>query len=65
MAAPRRKYTVIGDTWLNVREEPSKDSKVIAKLNPGDTVTVEPKADAPLGWFALKDGGYVMGEFIE
>lgn len=65
MAGQRRKYTVRTDSWLNVREEPDLKAKRIGRLLDGETVTVDPKAEAPLGWFRLKDGGYVMGEYLE
>ena len=65
MAAPRKKYTVRTNSWLNIREEPTKESKVIGKLFNGDAITIEPKAEVPVGWFMLKDGGYVMAEFVE
>lgn len=66
MAAQRKNYTVkVEHGGLNVREEPSKESRILRVLKNGEKVTVDPAADAAIGWFAVKGGGYVMGEFLD
>lgn len=66
MAAPRRNYTVrTRKKGLNLRAEPSKESRILRLIPNGEVIKVDPTADAPLGWFAVKGGGYVMGEFLE
>lgn len=66
MAAQRRNYTVrTKKAGLNLREEPSKESNILRLIPNGEKVTVDPSVETPLGWFAVKGGGYVMGEFLE
>lgn len=66
MAAPRRNYTVrTKKAGLNLREEPNKESKILRLIPNGEKVTVDQTVETPLGWFAVKGGGYVMGEFLE
>lgn len=64
--AVRKKFTV--DTrkrGLNLREAPSKESRVVKLLPNGTSVTVDRYVEAPEGWVAVKGGGYVMVEFLK
>ena len=66
MAAPRRNYTVrTQKKGLNLREEPNTKSRILRLIPNGEVVKVDPSIEAPIGWFAVKGGGYVMGEFLE
>lgn len=66
MAAPRRNYTVrTKKAGLNLRELPSKESKILRLIPNGEKVKIDPSVEAPIGWFAVDGGGYVMGEFLE
>ena len=49
---------------LNVRETPSLDARILSTLETGAKVRIDPNADVPEGWKAVKDGGFVMGEFL-
>jgi len=63
--AARKTFTV---NWLGgvcLREEPSKDSKVLAILPFGEKVTIDQKADAPSGWTAVSGGGYTMTQYLK
>lgn len=50
---------------LNVRESPSLNARILSTLETGAKVKIDPNSDAPEGWKALADGGYVMAEFLE
>ena len=63
--ATRRTYTVQTKKGLNLREEPSKQSKILALLAFGEKVIIDPSAETPDGWVAVKSGGYVMKEFLK
>ena len=64
--AKRVNYTVAAPLGrLNVREEPSLHARVLSTLETGAKVRIDPKADAPEGWKAVENGGYVMAEFLE
>lgn len=63
--AAKRNYTVAVARGLNVREEPSTEAKVINILLYKDKVVIDPEAEAPDGWAAVKGGGYVMREYIK
>ena len=65
MAAARKNYTVSYQYGLNLREQPSKTSKVLAVLPFGQKVNIDPKAETPDGWFAVTTGGFVMAEFLK
>ena len=66
MAAPRKNFTVkTNKAGLNLREEPSTESKIIQLIPNGEKVTIDPVAEAPEGWVAVRGGGYVMREFLE
>lgn len=61
----RKTYTV---NWLGgvcLREEASKDSKVLAVLPYGKKVTVDSKRDAPNGWTAVSGGGFTMTQYLK
>ena len=63
--AGRKYYTVkTSKAGLNVREEPSKDSKILKLLPNGARVNILSTEDLPTGWAAIKGGGYVMTEFL-
>lgn len=50
---------------LNIREKPSLDARILSAIETGAKVRIDPKADAPEGWKAVEDGGYVMADFLE
>ena len=49
---------------LNLREQPSKDAPVLARLPRGLRITIDPAREAPEGWAAVDGVGYVMAEFL-
>lgn len=54
---------VVTSQGLNVREAPSKGSRVLRIAHRGDVLeAVEPLES---GWYALEDGGHVMAEYVE
>ena len=64
--AKRVNYTVKAPLGrLNVREKPSLNARILSALETGAKVRIDPKADAPEGWKAVENGGYVMAEFLE
>lgn len=63
--AARKNYTVNHKTGLNLREKPTKDSKVLEVLPCGKKITIDPKADTPEGWFAVLGGGYAMSQYLK
>lgn len=63
--AAKKNYIVAAENGLNVREEPSKQARVLTVLAYGEKAVIDPEAEAPDGWAALKSGGYVMREFIK
>lgn len=65
--AGRKTYTIdaTGYAGLNLREQPSMDSEVIKLLENGAKVIIDPEIEAPEGWVAIKDGGYVMSEYLK
>ena len=50
--------------WLNVREHPSLDAKIITTLEDGAKVKIDPNTDAPEGWKTVDGGGYVMAKYL-
>lgn len=63
--AVKTRYTVCTKSRLNVREAPSKESRVLRTLANKQRVTIDPAAEVPEGWKALKDGGFVMADFLK
>ena len=63
--AGKTRYTVCTKSRLNVREAPSKESRVLRTLANKQRVTIDPAAEVPEGWKALKDGGFVMADFLK
>lgn len=63
--AARKTYSVSSPTGLNVREKPSRTARVLRVLQEGEKVAVDKAAEVPDGWKALRDGGYVMTEFLK
>ena len=66
MAFPRKNVTVSTQRagW-NLREAPTKESAIIRLIPNGEKITIDPEIEAPDGWVAVKDGGYVMREFLQ
>ena len=54
-----------GFAGLNLREQPSIESPIIRLMKNGEKVTIDPEGEAPEGWAAVKDGGYVMVEYLK
>lgn len=65
MAAAKKNFVVAAKNGLNVREEPGKQYKVLEVLPFEAKVTINPEVETPDGWVALKDGGFVMVEFLK
>lgn len=63
--APRRNYTVAAKIGLNVRKTPSKSAPVLRVLVPGEKVIINPAAETPEGWKALRGGGFVMFQYLK
>lgn len=64
--AARRSYTVeTRKRGLNLRAEPSKESKVLSLLPNGSKVQRDGGREAPEGWMAVKGGGFVMTKFLK
>ena len=63
--AGRKNYTVDSKPGLNVRAEPSRSARVLKILKDGDKIAVDNTAEVPDGWKALRDGGYVMTEYLK
>ena len=63
--AVKTRYTVCTRTRLNVREAPSKESRVLRTLANKQIVTVDNAAEVPEGWKALKAGGFVMADYLK
>ena len=63
--APRKSFIVNWAGGVCLREEPSKDSKVLAILPYGEKVAIDTKAEAPNGWTAVSGGGYIMTQYLK
>ncbi len=63
--AGRKNYTVNSEPGLNVRAEPSRSARVLKILKDGEKIAVDNAAEAPDGWKALMDGGYVMANYLK
>lgn len=63
--AGRKNYTVNSEPGLNVRAEPSRSASVLMILKDGEKIVVDNAAETPEGWKALRDGGFVMSEFLK
>ena len=65
MAGARRTFTVKTEVaGLNLREEPTTESRILRLIPNGEKVTIDPAAEVPEGWCAVKDGGYVMKQYL-
>ncbi len=71
-----KKYVLIKNTptgWLNVREQASKESEIVAKVNAGEKYEllgqVPAKSPDKYGWYQLSmpegQNGWVFAEFAE
>jgi hypothetical protein len=49
--------------YLNVREQPSSGSAILSVVEKGDRLDVQHTADN--GWYKLRDGGYVHGDYLK
>lgn len=50
---------------LNLREQPSEDATILARLPHGLKLTIDGGREAPDGWLAIDGVGYVMAEFVK
>lgn len=62
--ASKKHFVVNTEKGLNLRTEPNKNSEVIRILGFGEKVTIDPDVETQDGWVAVKDGGFVMKEFL-
>ena len=64
--ANKKTFTVNTDErGLNLREKPSFEGKIIALLPKGSKVVIDPSIETPEGWVAVKDGGFVVAEYLK
>lgn len=49
---------------LNIREKPSLNARILSTIETGAKLRIDPKSDAPDGWTAVEEGGFVMREFL-
>lgn len=64
MAQRRTFYVKTRKAGLNLREAPSRESRILSLLPNGEKVVIDPKAETPDGWAAVKSGGFVMKKFL-
>lgn len=63
--AVKKWYIVTSETGLNLRKEPSKKAKILKVFDWNDRIEADNSVEAPEGWIAIKDGGFVMREFLK
>ena len=63
--AARKTYTVDWPGGVCLREQPSRESKVLEILPCGQKVSIDQKAEAPDGWVAVTGGGYTMSQYLK
>ena len=63
--AVKKNFVVNAERGLNLREQPDKKAKIMRVLGFGEKVVVDHDKDVPEGWIAVKDGGFVMKEFLK
>lgn len=63
--AIKKNFVVNTERGLNLRAKPSKKAAVLKVIPYGEKVIVDHDVEAPEGWFAVKDGGFVMKEFLK
>ena len=63
--AGRKNYTVNSEPGLNVRAKPSRSAPILSILKDGEKIAIDNAAEVPDGWKALRDGGYVMAEYLK
>lgn len=62
--AIKKNFVVNTERGLNLRDKPSKKAKVLKVIPFGEKVVVDHDVAVPEGWIAVKDGGFVMREFL-
>lgn len=63
--ATKKHFVVNTENGLNLRSKPSKESAIIKVLGFGEKVTIDNEVEAQDGWVAVKDGGFVMKQFLK
>lgn len=63
--ANKKWYVVTAEKGLNLREMPTKRSKVLKVLRLDERIEADNSVEAPEGWIAVKNGGYVMRNFLK
>lgn len=63
--AVKKWYVVTSEHGLNLREKPSKKAKILKVFDWNDRIEADNSVEAPDGWIAIKDGGFVMKEFLK
>ena len=63
--AAKKYYVVTSETGLNHRKEPSLGAEILGVFAWNDKIEVDSSVEAPEGWLAVKDGGYIMKEFVK
>ena len=66
MAAAKKAATATVEALcLNLREQPSKDATILARLPHGLKLTIDGGREAPDGWLAIDGVGFVMAKFLK
>lgn len=63
--AGRKVFTVSWPSGLNVRKSPSRSAPILRVLRDGEKVNVNTAVETPEGWKALRDGGFVMSDYLK
>lgn len=63
--AAKKYYVVTSETGLNLRKEPSLSAEILKVFSWNDRIEADNAVEAPDGWLAVKDGGFVMKEFVK
>ena len=63
--AVKKWYIVTSETGLNLREKPNLKAKILKVFDWNDKIEADSSVEAPEGWIAIKDGGFVMKEFLK
>lgn len=63
--AIKKWYVVTAENGLNLREAPSKKANILKVFAWNDRIEADNSIEAPDGWIAIKDGGFVMKEFLK
>ncbi len=63
--AAKKTFLVNAPSGLRLRAKPEKDSDVLAVLPFGLKITADQEREAPEGWMAVADTGFVMTAYLK